>query len=507
MSENRFNQNYSIVIPIIVGIVIFSGFLIGYIEIENYQKEISDTHKEQVKKTIVGMIDRRESRIETVASSIIAFYEGSQQVEEDEFKAFSKRILENNPEIFNIFVLKDKIIIHSYPNIGYVSQEFDLIFPSFPVHLDGKTLLSGQFSISEELILVVLFPPNFFVIEDDVLLDNYKLELTSPYTAELPLYQVEKKDGIKLFDNVKFTSQEDLESIKISKKTQIFGYKINEIHILDYQIWDNSFTNRSDINDVLIIISGLSVSFIIPLLLYRESHLRYVMRQVEKQKDEFLSMMSHELKTPLTPMMIYSDMLLKYSKDNLDETQRRQISVIYEECRNLTKLIDDLSEINRLELKRLQIEKKKIDIRQFLENEIKKNKPLTLEKNVNLVLELDGTWTIYCDPARISQVIANLIRNSIDYVSQNGRIVLRAKKRENHTIFTVEDDGPGISPENAKKIFQKFYQIDASLTRKHGGAGLGLAISKGIVEAHNGSIWLDTTYKNGARFEFILPEQ
>ncbi|MGQ0376609.1 MAG: ATP-binding protein [Nitrososphaerota archaeon] len=501
----NFNQGYSSVIPIVVGIAIFSAFLIGYFEIENYQKQIAATSKEQIKSILEGMVDRRESRIETIASSIIGFYEGSQQVDQDEFKQFSKRILKNNPEIFNIFVLKDKTIIQTYPNEEYLSQDFDLIFPSFPVQIDGNNLMAGRFTIFDDLSVIILFPPHFFVIEDDILLDDYKLVLSSDWTDKT-LYEIEKKSGTKSFDNVKFTNEELGELVKVSKKTNVFGHKINEIHVLDYQIWDDSFSNRVDINEVIIIISGVSFSVIIPVLLYREMYLRNTMRQIDKQKSEFLSMMSHELKTPLTPMMIYSDMLLKYSKDKLDETQRKQISVIYEECRRLAKLIEDLSEVNKIELKKLNIEKQKIDIKQFLENEIENIKSLMLEKNINFVLDLEGTWTIYCDPGRISQVISNLIRNSIDYVPQNGRIVLRAKKRESHTIFTVEDNGVGISPKDAKKIFKKFYQVDTSVTRQHGGTGLGLTISKGIIEAHNGRIWLDTKYKGGAKFEFTVPE-
>lgn len=130
-----------------------------------------------------------------------------------------------------------------------------------------------------------------------------------------------------------------------------------------------------------------------------------------------------------------------------------------------------------------------------------------------------------CDPTRIEQVLANLIKNSIDFVSDhNGRIIVRVEESSTpspqviskqqqpidgyppcYFLFTIEDNGPGIPKEKIDSLFQKFYQIDTSLTRKHGGTGLGLVICKGIVEAHGGKIWIDKDYANGACIRFTLP--
>ena len=118
--------------------------------------------------------------------------------------------------------------------------------------------------------------------------------------------------------------------------------------------------------------------------------------------------------------------------------------------------------------------------------------------------------TIKCDPQRISQVLSNLVKNSLDFVpKETGRITIQAREDSNDgfrkVIFTVEDNGSGIPADKISSLFKKFYQVDTTLTRKHGGTGLGLAISKGIIEAHGGTMWIDKNYNNGACFRFILP--
>ena len=128
-------------------------------------------------------------------------------------------------------------------------------------------------------------------------------------------------------------------------------------------------------------------------------------------------------------------------------------------------------------------------------------------------IEVNGN--VFCDPNRISQVLSNLIKNSIDFVPDNGngKIIVRAQKEEdndssnnfNMILFTVEDNGIGINPEKADKLFQKFYQIDTGPTRKHAGTGLGLVICRGIIKAHGGKIWVDNACKTGATIKFTLP--
>jgi signal transduction histidine kinase len=123
-----------------------------------------------------------------------------------------------------------------------------------------------------------------------------------------------------------------------------------------------------------------------------------------------------------------------------------------------------------------------------------------------MVADVQYEGIVHCDQRRIDQVITNMIKNSLDFVpADTGKIILRVTKKENKIVFSVEDNGTGIPPDKVDSLFKKFYQIDTSMTRKHGGTGLGLAISKGIVEAHGGEMWVDKEYVGGAKFIFTLP--
>ena len=113
---------------------------------------------------------------------------------------------------------------------------------------------------------------------------------------------------------------------------------------------------------------------------------------------------------------------------------------------------------------------------------------------------------VHCDQRRIDRVIMKLIKNAIDFVPSNtGKILIRVSNKMDAIVFSVEDNGTGIPPDKMDSLFKKFYQIDTTLSRKHGGTGVGLAISKGIIEAHGGEMWIDKENKGGARIIFTLP--
>ena len=143
---------------------------------------------------------------------------------------------------------------------------------------------------------------------------------------------------------------------------------------------------------------------------------------------------------------------------------------------------------------------------EFITTNTTEFKPLADQKNIQMVADIQYDGVVYCDQRRIDQVITNMIKNAIDFVpAVTGKIILRVAKKEDKILFSVEDNGTGIPPDKVDNLFKKFYQIDTSITRKHGGTGLGLAISKGIVDAHGGEMWVDKEYVGGAKFVFTLP--
>jgi signal transduction histidine kinase len=174
----------------------------------------------------------------------------------------------------------------------------------------------------------------------------------------------------------------------------------------------------------------------------------------------------------------------------------------------------------------LHLAKQEIDIFNLVKDIVTDLKTFTIEKQIEITYEIStqSMKTIFCDRRRIEQVFVNLIKNSIDFVpDKTGKIKVKAQEVlqdvlsnstvDNETkstldsrtvVFSVEDNGIGIPNQNANNLFKKFYQIDTSVTRKHGGTGLGLAICKGIVEAHDGRIWIDRNYTAGTAIRFTI---
>ena len=239
----------------------------------------------------------------------------------------------------------------------------------------------------------------------------------------------------------------------------------------------------------------------------------------ETAKEEFLSMISHELKTPLTPLKMYAEMLLKIrSMGELNEKQLKAMKMILRSISQLELLVNDIFDVYKLDIGKLQLNKKVVQVASLVKENMSELGLLMRDKQIQFNAEIippSEKVNVLCDPRRIGQVLANLIKNSVDFVpDKGGRITIRTEAgyskqtndgNSNYVVFTIEDNGSGIPFEKIINLFKKFYQVDTSTKRKHGGTGLGLAICNGIVEGHGGKIWVDTKHTQGAMIKFTLP--
>lgn len=233
------------------------------------------------------------------------------------------------------------------------------------------------------------------------------------------------------------------------------------------------------------------------------------LKRVDKSKDEFIAMVSHELKTPLTPMKIYLDMFSdSESLGGMNEDQAKAVGVIAKNLNNLEGLIGDILDVYKLDMGKMKFNVRESPVQTLVDDIATSLRPFTLAKGIQFIVEVKTSGQVACDPKRIEQVLANLVKNSVDFVpSAGGRIAVRVEELKDMVLFSVEDNGPGIPADRADDLFKKFYQIDTSATRKHGGSGLGLSICKGIVEAHGGSIWIDKSFTKGLLVKFTLPRR
>ena len=230
-------------------------------------------------------------------------------------------------------------------------------------------------------------------------------------------------------------------------------------------------------------------------------------KESELQKEEFSSMMTHELNTPLVPIKGYCEML----KDTdtfgpLNEDQFDFISKIESNSTLLERLISDLLDVQKLDMKKMTFLITEFSLEEFMDEIKENNKHLMKNKNIDFAVKCPKNVIMNTDKQRLRQVLDNLIRNSVDFVpSKDGKISVEVKIKEENIIFAVHDNGPGIPKEKQSSIFKKFYQIDTSATRKHGGTGLGLVICKGIAEGLDGKILLESEFGKGTSFYIYLP--
>ena len=230
-------------------------------------------------------------------------------------------------------------------------------------------------------------------------------------------------------------------------------------------------------------------------------------KETDIAKDEFLSMITHELKTPLVPIQGYVDILLGEHLGPLTEKQKDRLKIIKSSSESLLRIISDLLDAQKLELGKLVVKKENHDIKDTIEKAVESLQPRAIENKVTINQHLDKKIIVPHDPERIRQVLTNLLKNSLDVVEPNsGLIEIFVEDSPKEVKISVKDNGPGIPQEKQENLFKKFYQVDTSLTREVGGSGLGLAICKGLVEEHGGTILAESTSGTGAIFSFTLPK-
>jgi len=228
--------------------------------------------------------------------------------------------------------------------------------------------------------------------------------------------------------------------------------------------------------------------------------------QLDRLKDEFVLTASHELRSPLTSVLGFAELLMM-DRESLTPKQVETVEIILDNCRHLVRLLNDLLDLARSDAGRLSIEAQPTDLGPLIEDVARSMRAQTEAAGQNLAVRLQpGLPQVSCEPARIRQVLVNLLTNAHDYSPEGASIEVRARALGVDRVeVSVTDDGPGIPADQLERIFERFTRGDAGLTQRVGGTGLGLAISKSLVELHGGTISATSTLGAGSTFSFRLP--
>jgi signal transduction histidine kinase len=227
-------------------------------------------------------------------------------------------------------------------------------------------------------------------------------------------------------------------------------------------------------------------------------------KELEELKSQLLSTVSHELRTPLASIKGFATTLLRRDVVWDEDSRREFLSIIDEESDRLSELIGNLLDMSRVEVGELPVEPEPTDLRPIIEETAAEFQMMTSQHRIACDLALEMPL-VMADPRRARQVLRNLVENAVKYSPNGGQVRISARAREGDLRVSISDTGMGIAAEQLDRIFDRFYQVDSASTRKVGGSGLGLSISKAIVEAHGGCIWAESQPSSGSTFHFTLP--
>jgi len=219
-------------------------------------------------------------------------------------------------------------------------------------------------------------------------------------------------------------------------------------------------------------------------------------------KAEFISTVSHELRSPLTPIVGFSELL---SATTIDADRVRDMGAeILRHAQRMQRLVDDLLDVSHMEAGRFRLDMVDVDLGQLLERTVTE---IARQSDHHEVAyhSVGALPVIRGDPLRLRQVIDNLLTNAIKYSPEGGQIDVTAFQRGTEVVVAVRDQGIGLPPDKLGRLFEKFYRVDNALAHRVRGSGLGLAIVKHIIDAHGGRVWVESELGRGSTFTFSLP--
>lgn len=229
------------------------------------------------------------------------------------------------------------------------------------------------------------------------------------------------------------------------------------------------------------------------------------LRELDRLKSSFLANMSHELRTPLNSILGFADVILEELDGPLTENMTNDLRLIQKNGTHLLHLINDVLDMAKIEAGRMNLNPEKFFLIELLEEVTSITSPLASERNLALFIDpqADLSVTIYADRTRIRQVMINLVNNAIKF-TESGKISIHMERCEAGVLVRVKDTGIGIPPDKLEAVFQEFTQVDTSTTRKVGGTGLGLPISRRLIEMHGGRLWAESNGINGEGSVFLV---
>ena len=231
------------------------------------------------------------------------------------------------------------------------------------------------------------------------------------------------------------------------------------------------------------------------------NRLRLDLTRGEEARNQLVADVAHELRTPLTILRGQLESL----QEGASELKQENLLPMLDETARMTKLVGDLQQLSLAKSGRLPLQREWVPFGELIDELLSVMEPEAVAQGLWLIPQLAEVGEVYCDRTRIKQVLINLLGNAVRYTPVGGTIQLRTERMDGMVRIQVQDDGPGIPPENLPYLFDRFYRVEGSRNRKSGGMGIGLAIAKEFVEAHGGTVAVESELEEGTTFAIQLP--
>ncbi len=228
-------------------------------------------------------------------------------------------------------------------------------------------------------------------------------------------------------------------------------------------------------------------------------------REIDRMKDEFVSVVSHELRTPLTSIRGALQLVLADPPAFTDDDQAPLLDLALQNCERLIRLVNDILDVSNIEAGQIRLNRQPCDVTAIVHAGIDSVTTMARAASVRFVVESAGRLSVDADADRLVQVLTNLLSNAVKFSGARSTVHVRSRSNGDRVEIDVQDRGPGIPEDQIGRLFQKFHQLDSSATRHRGGTGLGLAIARAIVEQHDGTLSVDSRLGAGSTFTVSLP--
>jgi signal transduction histidine kinase len=225
------------------------------------------------------------------------------------------------------------------------------------------------------------------------------------------------------------------------------------------------------------------------------------LEEVDRMRKDLVANVSHELRTPISALRALLENLI----DGVEPVERSTLETTLRQVERLGGLVEQLLELSKLESRAVPLDRARIDLRPVVEQVLEESRPQAESRGVNVTLDGDPEVGLRADEHRLHQVVANLVSNAVRHSPEGGRVLVSIAGDDGRARFEVADQGPGIAPDEAERVFERFYRSDHARTATEGGSGLGLAIARWIVELHGGTIRAEPAQPHGCRMVVELP--